>query len=296
MQHSPLAKIGFPLLAALVYSGIAITFKRLANQGIGPWRLTFATNIGQAVAVLPLWFLGDASPSIHLLWQPAATALTFLIGQIALFLAMDRGDVSVVTPLLGSKVIMVAALATALFHKPVPKSLWLAATLATAATALLSIGKPIDKHRLRSSLAWGTVAALAFSLTDILYEQWSGNLDVWRFSVLVFSIMAALSLPLIRHLEPLPTSVQHSFLPTIAILSLVLGAQIVLVAYSIVEICGATLTNILYSSRGLFSVVLIWMLGTRLGMTEADSSRELLPIRMLASAIMLIAIALGTLA
>jgi hypothetical protein len=68
------------------------------------------------------------------------------------------------------------------------------------------------------------------------------------------------------------------------------------VAYSIVEVCGATLTNILYSSRGLFSVVLVWMLGTRLGMTEADSSRELLPIRMLASAIMLIAIALGTLA
>jgi drug/metabolite transporter (DMT)-like permease len=296
MQHSALAKIGLPLLAALVYSGIAITFKRLANRGIGPCRLTFATNIGQAVAVLPLWFLGDASPSTNLLWQPAATALAFLIGQIALFLAMDRGDVSVVTPLLGSKVIMVAALATALFHKPVPKSLWLAATLATAATALLSIGKPIDKHRLRSSLAWGTVAALAFSLTDILYEQWSGNLDVWRFSVLVFSMMAALSLPLIRHLEPLPASAQPSFLPTIATLSLVLGAQIVLVAYSIVEVCGATLTNILYSSRGLFSVVLVWMLGTRLGMTEADSSRELLPIRMLASAIMLIAIALGTLA
>ena len=68
------------------------------------------------------------------------------------------------------------------------------------------------------------------------------------------------------------------------------------IAYCIAEFREVTLTNILYSSRGLFSVVLIWMLGTRLGMTEADSSRELLPIRMLASAIMLIAIALGTLA
>jgi len=296
MQHSALAKIGLPLLAALVYSGIAIAFKRLASSGIGPWRLTFATNVGQAVAVLPLWFIGHATPATQLLWQPAATALTFLIGQIALFLAMDRGDVSVVTPLLGSKVIMVAALSAALFKTPVPPRLWLAATLATTATVLLGIGKPLDRYRLRSSLAWGTLAAFAFSLTDILYEQWSSNLDVWRFSVLVFSIMAALSLPLIRRLEPLPDSQKHSFISAIATLSLVLGAQIVLVAYSIVEVCGATLTNILYSARGLFSVVLVWILGASLKMTEADSSRDLLPIRLLASAIMLIAIALGTLA
>ena len=120
------------------------------------------------------------------LWQPAATALLFLLGQIALFLAMDRGDVSVVTPLLGSKVIMVAALASTFLNRPVPSGLWIAASLAAAATALLGIGEPVDQKRLRSSLAWGTLAAFAFSLTDILYERWSANIDVWRFSVLVF--------------------------------------------------------------------------------------------------------------
>jgi drug/metabolite transporter (DMT)-like permease len=294
MPHSPLAKIGLPLLGAFIYSLIAIAYKRLAQNGLGPWRLTFTTNVGQAIAILPLWFVGHSQPDTALLWQPTVTALSFLLGQVALFLAMDRGDVSAVTPLLGSKVILVAALAAALFHQPIRLKLWIAAILATAATALLGISKPVDRKRLHSSIFWGTLAAFAFSLTDIFYEQWSRNLDVWRFSVLVFSIMALCSLPLLPLLETIPNHAKRSFLPTMTALSLVLGGQIVLVAYSIAEVSGATLTNILYSSRGLLSVIIIWTFGAHLKLHEAESGKAHLPIRLIASLIMLAAIVIGS--
>ena len=41
-------------------------------------------------------------------WQPLAAACLFIAGQTLTFLALERGDVSIATPVLGSKTIYVA--------------------------------------------------------------------------------------------------------------------------------------------------------------------------------------------
>ena len=43
-------------------------------------------------------------------WQPVLVALTFIAGQAFTFVALQRGDVSVATPMLGIKILLVALL------------------------------------------------------------------------------------------------------------------------------------------------------------------------------------------
>jgi drug/metabolite transporter (DMT)-like permease len=73
-------------------------------------------------------------------WQPAVAALLFFLGQVFTFKALSRGDVSVTTPVMGTKVILVALFSSLLRVGEVPLQWWIGAALSTAAIGLLHLG------------------------------------------------------------------------------------------------------------------------------------------------------------
>src|SRR5688572_33447250 len=104
-----------PLAAAVVYVAAALFLKRATESGVGVWRLTRACNFVAAIFFAPLWLLGGTFPS-GLWWQPAAVALIFILGQVLTMLALRIGDVSITTPVLGVKVVLVALLTAVLLR------------------------------------------------------------------------------------------------------------------------------------------------------------------------------------
>src|SRR5262245_33002602 len=126
-----------PLLAAVVYVAGALFLKRAVELTRDVWRTTCICNVVTAVMFIPVLLLGGRIPSTGELWQPAIVAALFVVGQILTLLALRIGDVSVATPVLGLKIVLVAVFTTFLLAERLTVPLWIAAGLSSLAVALL---------------------------------------------------------------------------------------------------------------------------------------------------------------
>ena len=281
-----------PLTAGLVYALSALYIKQATVEGGGLWRVNFLINWGQAVFMAPLLLLGHGPLDPIALWHILLTSLLFFAGQVSVFVALRFGDVSIVTPVMGLKVVMVAAMVTAFAHEKLPPIWWVAAAISTAATFLLGSGKRSANGSLLPALLGGAIAAAAFSGVDVCFQMWADRMGVWRFSACVCIAMGLWSLALLPFLEGpwwrLPKSAQRAFWPGLAA---TIG-QIVLMAYCVVQLKGAAWSNLLYSSRGVWSIVLVWFAGPAFGNSERDAGADAMVRRLAGAVLMLAAIAL----
>jgi drug/metabolite transporter (DMT)-like permease len=281
-----------PLVVAMLYAVAALILKRANGDLPEPWRLTFVVNWLMA-AVFSVFLLrgGSAFTWLHLL-HAATAGLTFFIGQIFTFLALSRGDVSVATPVLGTKVIFVALFGIAVGTEQVSAGMWLAAFITSIATALLgSSGGGKRTHPLGRSIFYGLTAAGSFALTDICMQAWGPAWGLGYFAPATFACMAVYSFALIPFFAgPLRELEWRWLLPG----GTLLGFQASGIAYSIIMFRSATTTNIIYNSRGIWSVVLVWAIGHWFGNTERAHGPRIMIRRLAASLLLLSAIVLVT--
>ncbi len=275
------------LLAAFLYALGALLLKRAATDAVDVWRITFVSNIATSIALAGLWVFGGQIPSMGLLWQPAVVALLFIAGQIAAVIALTRGDVSVATPMLGLKILMVAFFTWVLLCEPLPSRVWMSATLATLAVAFLGISRDrAGMHRAAFTAGCTLIAAASYACFDVLVQRWSPDWGVGRFPPLVGLFAAAYSLVLIpRFPQPL-RSVPIAVWPFLAGGSALIGLQGLLIISTIANWGYAAAANVVYSSRGLWSVLLVLALGHWLAQDEHALGRKLLMFR-LAGAVLL---------
>ena len=104
----PLASVLLPLASGAGYVAAVLLIKRASAHGVGLWRTAFVSNVAMGLCFSALWLLGGRELVWSALWQPAVGGALFLAGQIFTFMAMD-GDVSLATPVLGLKILFVAA-------------------------------------------------------------------------------------------------------------------------------------------------------------------------------------------
>lgn len=284
-----------PLSAGLLYALASIVLKRATSDGAGPWRVTFVSNWVSGLAFAPLWFFGSEPFAWGHFWHAAIAGAAFFVGLVFTFLALSHGDVSVATPVLGTKVILVALLATFLAGESVPARWWVAAVLATAATALLGGGggNAGDRRTFLRSLGYGLSAAASFALTDVLMQKWTHEWGFARFAPVMFLTVAVLSFGLVPHfrgrLRDLSASTWRWLLPG----ALLLAAQAACIAFAIASHGGATLVNILYASRGVWAVALVWAVGPWFQNHERTQGHGIMARRLAGSALLLGAIALA---
>ncbi len=275
------------LLAAFLYALGALLLKRTAKDSIDVWRITFVSNIATSIALAGLWGFGGQIPSLGLLWQPAIVALLFIAGQITAILALTRGDVSVATPMLGLKILMVAFFTWLLLHEPLPPEVWISATLATLAVALLGVSRDrAGMHRAAFTAGCTLIAAASYACFDVLVQRWSPAWGVGRFPPIMGFFAAAYSLFLIpRFQQPLRVVPQNVW-PYLGSGSALIGIQGLLIISTIANWGYAAAANVVYSSRGLWSVLLVLALGHWLAKDEHELGKKLLLFR-LAGAVLL---------
>ena len=284
--------LGFPLAASVLYVVGVMFVKRTSDLGVDFWRATFVANIAGALAFLCLFPLGGTIPALSLFWQPALIALLFILGQGLSFLALKRGDVSVATPVMGVKVVIVAILATVLLREMPSLKFWIGAGLSSLALFLLNQSGEKRHHDVGFTIIVSVIAAACFALFDVLVQKWS---PVWGpgpgcFLPIMFGFVAVFSLALIPFFEAPLRKIPRSAWPPLSMGALFIALQGLFMVTGIAIYGDATAANIVYSSRGLWSVAAVWLVGHWFLNKEQHLSRTTLAWRLTGAAVLMIAV------
>jgi len=286
-----------PLGAGFGYACGAIAIKRSLSSGIsGSW-VNVICNAVMAFSFQWLWLLPGGVISPRLLLAPSVCGFLFFLGQICTFRAIATGDVSVFTPLLGTKVVLVTLFSVFLLGQPLPGSWWGASVLATLGIAIISY-TPGGSHRhLAKAVAWSLGAATLFALTDVLVQSWVPRVGYSRFAPVMFGVtglFSLLHLPALLHgARKQQRSSGMAVVPVGALPWLFAGSLLLAVQalgmYSAIGLYGcAALTNILYGSRCLWSVLLVWLLGSLVSEGAVGGDRSAVMFRRLLGALLLL--------
>lgn len=282
-----------PLVSALLYVAGALFLKQASGHGLGVWRTTFVANFICALLFSGLWLLGGQLQPLAQWWQPAVVAALFLAGQILSFLAIERGDVSVATPVMGVKVILVAGFTTLVIGESVPATLWLAAGAASAGIALLNRRDNRGSHaRVGLTIGLAALAAAAYALFDVLVQKWSPAWGAGRFLPVMLGFVALYSFALVPFFHAPLRAIARPARRPLLLGGLFIAMQAVVLITTLSIFGDATAVNVVYASRGLWSVLAVWWLGDWFSNTEGRSGPAVLRNRLIGAGLLMSAIVL----
>lgn len=282
----------FPLVAAFGYALGSLTLKRGMDYGIGTWRTTFVVNVTSGILFLPFLFLGGNWLGWEKIYQPLVAGTCFFLGQIYTFRAINHGDVSVVAPVLGTKSILIAGISALFLRDHIPWSWWLASALCVVAVTLLGDRTRSPLSTVRRTVVLAFISAVLFSITDVLVQVWVPAWGAGRFLPMMFGTVALLSASLIpRFQQPLRSIPANGWKWLLGGSSLI-ATQAAVMGYAIGVYGSATAMNIVYSTRGVWAILLVWAIGHWWTSTEQHLGRSVLIPRLIGALLLVAAIAL----
>jgi len=279
--------------SALIYTGGSLFLKAAIERGATANQVNAYTNIIMTLIVQPLWLFDNPGIANAPLWQPALCGTLFFIGQIFTFAALTRGDVSLATPLLGTKIILVTLFNALIFSTPVSLRWWIAALIASAAIALIAGGLPHTHRRAVGITVLCSLAAATFySFTDALIQHWGTSFDSFAFVATGFGVtgfLTAVCFPLWdrKAFHPIRAAI-----PALVGGGVLFGVQVTGFFFAIVLTRDATLANVLYSTRSIWSVVAAWLGGHLLGLRDTEVGPRVMTRRLCGAVLLFAAILL----
>jgi drug/metabolite transporter (DMT)-like permease len=281
----------FPLASSLLYVAAALSLRRASQEHAGVWRSTFVMNLAVAVCFGPL-YLGKPGPGPTPLWQAGVIAALFIVGQTLTMLAMSRGDVSIATPVMGTKVLFVALFVTLFLGDPLPIDYWVSAGMSVSGIALLSLGASPGgaHHHLPMTIAASLAAASCYALFDVCVRKWTPAWGVSRLLPTCMVLAAAGSLLMWPAFEGRLRDIPRTARWPVALGSIFIGVQAVSLVTTLGLYADTTRINIVYNSRGLWSVLAVWLVGHWWGNTERHAGRSAFLWRLCGAALLLGAI------
>ncbi|MCA9247802.1 MAG: EamA family transporter [Planctomycetales bacterium] len=279
------------LFAALLFASAALFIKRAADLGVSSLCTVFVANLVSAVLFQVLLVFGGTF-HIELWWQPAIVAMCFIAGQWLTFFSLERGDVSVATPVMGIKILLVATFVTLLGGQTLDSTLWIAAALATAGIALLNRRSPKVHHHVGMTIATASLAATAFALFDVLVQKWSPAWGLGRFLPTTIGMAGVASFVFLPRARASLRGMRRKARPWLFAGALSVAGQALIFVSTIAYWGQAATANVIYSSRGLWSVLLVWLFGHWLESREKQLGRAILGWRLAGATLMMAAIVL----
>lgn len=284
----------FPLFSSVVFVLGMVLGKRAITAGASPWTSTFLANVWLAAiwAAMGVWRGEWLPPSA---WgQAALVGLAFVGGQMFSFLAFQHGDVSVATPIFGTKVVLVALILSIVGEEPVGARVWIGAVLASLGVAIMQRGAATHTTARRggwraiATVGLALLSATSLSLFDVGVQRWARQWGANAFLPAIFVAGGLLSCGFLPWCDR-PSRVRGLGVGRpLLIGTFLIALQALSMSYSLGNYGDATRINIVYALRGLWAVGLAWWLARALGTSEADLPPSVLAWR-LAGAILLTA-------
>ena len=286
--------LALALVAGACYGLAALLCKRALETGAGTFRSLAYSNWFITISYLPFPFLAEEGLTRSEITLGAMLGVLFCTSQTTCFLALRRGDASVATPIMGTKTLFVAVFGYLIFEKALPAQTWLAAVLAVVAVILLGWPAKGSKPSF-ASMGLAVVTAIGFGLTDALVPEFGKDGDVDPFNllfmmVLTVGVLSFLFIPMTkgRFLGWRKEGDKWLLLGTIP-----LTAQTILFSIAIGFYDVPTEANVLYMSRGLWSIIFAVWIGRMIGASEGSAPKSVLLRRFLGATLLLAGIYLA---
>ncbi|NBO19997.1 MAG: hypothetical protein EBV03_12410 [Proteobacteria bacterium] len=136
----------------------------------------------------------------------------------------------------------------------------------------------------------GGLGAVCFAMFDVLVQKWGPAWGVGRLLPAIFWINGVFSLALIPMFKAPLRTVPRRALPWLVMGSALLSTQSVIFVSTLAIHGKATAANVVYATRGLLSVALVWLIGHWFANQEQHLGSRILRWRMLGAAMILTAI------
>jgi drug/metabolite transporter (DMT)-like permease len=278
-----------PLISALIYPFASLFLKRAIGEGGGLLRTGFISNLVLFACFLPALLFNDAAPDWHHLPWALVAGICFFGGQAFTFLAIRSGDVSVQAPLMGVKVVFVALFSFFLKPDEVPPMLWFGSALAALAIFLLAGATPSAFLKSWRTVAWSLIACACFGASDSLASYKSADFGRIPFVVVMVAVVAVATLAFVPFFSQPLRQTPRGAVKLAALGGLAIGIQGLILNLSLAFFQQATAMNIIYSTRALWGVLLVWLLGHRLGNFEVATHGHAVMGKRLAGSLLLCA-------
>ncbi len=249
--------------AAFIYAVCMVLIKESLRQGAGILRSTFILHWVMALVFLPLLLVNATILPGGSWLAPIAVGLSVFLGQIFVLWALKFGDPSVQTPVMGVKSTMVAIFVCFIGRGHIPLLWWLAGLLSLVAIYFLSYAE--GSTLLKKSNTWTIVltflGASFLGLGDVIMEKFAPSFGEIPFLVVSVLSCAIASLALIPFFEGPLSALSRPALVWVLGGSVLYGLEAIAFYIAISFYGQATAINVLYSSRGLWSIFVLWAMG-----------------------------------
>lgn len=247
-----------PACAACLYTLGSFGMKTAMDRKVSAWRVLLVSNIFLALWAIPLIFLFPVKWNVAGFVAAIVAGAALFVGRVFSVKALELGDLSVIVPLMGMKTLCVALLSLVTGTGTITLNLVLAAALASGGVALLQRGPASAAKATRKAILLALASGVLFAVTDVATQTYAKTLGIGLFQP-VMLIVVCLMLPLLG--RSAPTSPEAK-MPLYAG-SAVMGFQTTLVIMTIGMTGQATLVNIIYSTRSLWSVLVDRLAGSK---------------------------------
>ncbi|MCF7785277.1 MAG: DMT family transporter [Prosthecobacter sp.] len=280
----------FPLVAAIGYAIASLLLKKALVEGAHPMACFHVNNWTSTLAFLPLAFFETQPVSWQEWYVPVGLGAVFFIGGWFTFIAMQRGDVSLVTPVLGSKVVFVALGASLIIADSMKPLMWVAAIITTGGIFMMSATdfKTPKGARLAGPVVMALISAALYAFADVFLQKWAPSFGPKTFLAILAGttgVLSLLSMTLLPNRPPIPwnRATQWSLGGSVLI-----AAQSITLGLSLAYFNDAVGVNVVYATRGMWSLAVVALLGPLLGNRERHESGKAYGIR-IAAALLLMA-------
>jgi len=245
----------YAAVAGLIYAVAAIFTKRALAEGVGVLRLSFIINV-TFVPVFALVLLRHEGAIPWDQWRyPVLTGIFFFIGQVLTFAAIRMGDVSLQTPVMGTKAVFVVIIAVLLGTEVVGLPIALAAVVSMLAVGLLSFSG-VTGNRVGLTLGLALSSSLFFAVSDTMVGQHGRDFGIPMFLFIAICVNALCSLVLVPFFKAGLREIKRSAWPWVLLGAVLMAGQAVLLNFTLASYQNVAAINVLYTTRGLWSVLL----------------------------------------
>lgn len=284
-----------PLAAALIYAVASMLLKKALVEGAHPMACFHINNWAGTLVFIPLAFFEKHAVPWSLWIAPVGVGLMFFVGSWFTFIAMQRGDVSLVTPVLGSKVVFVALATALLIADGMSALMWIAALLTTAGIFMMSATdfKTPRGARLAGPVTMALVSASFFALADVVMQKFAPQFGGRMFLAVMSGtngLLSALVMLVGFNRPPMPRNRATAW--SVAGSALV-ATQSFLMGLALAFHSDAIGVNVVYATRGLWSLMVVALLGPLIGNRERHESGRAYAIRVIAAALLLASVVIA---
>lgn len=287
-----------PLAAAVIYSVASLFLKKALTEGAHPMACFHINNWACSLAFVPLAFLERQPVQWNLWFVPVGVGVMFFCGGWFTFMAMQRGDVSLVTPVLGSKVVFVAFATTMMIADGMSSLMWIAAVFTTAGIFLMSGTdlKTPPGARLAGPVTMALISASFFAFSDVILQRWAPDFGGRAFLAVMSATtggLSALAMGVGLRRPPMPWNRAMAWAVGGSAL---VAAQSVLMGWSLAFFDDAIGVNVVYATRGMWSLLIVAFFGPLIGNRERHESGRAYGVRVIAGSLLMAGVLCAVLA